>query len=183
MLRLEPIFWKEREVAEEDINFGGWTINPYGRAYHQPGYTPDWPWPKREHARGYAAWSPPMELAERGDELVVRIDLPGVGADDVTVEISAGGLTVKGERKSASPPDHVLMSEQPSGKFYRVIPVPGKIEEDRVSAKFQNGILEITLPAPRTETQVRQIYVAMHPGIHTTDPPPPLKPPPDKKTK
>jgi HSP20 family protein len=123
------------------------------------------------------------ELAERGDELIVRLDLPGVVADDVTVEISAAGLIVKGERKPASPSDQVLMSEQPYGKFYRVIPIPGKVEEDRVSARFQNGILEISLPAQRIQNQSRQIYVAMHPGIHTTDPPPPLKPPPDKTPK
>lgn len=139
-------------------------------------------WAGQAHIRRRGMWSPSVDLVQREKELIAHIDLPGVKKDDITVTISPGSLTIEGERNPASPPDRIFVSdplfvsERAHGKFYRLIPLPGKIDEERVSANFQNGVLEITLPIEELQGQAREIAVCeRHPGVGTTDPPPPIK--------
>jgi HSP20 family protein len=103
-----------------------------------------------------AVWSPQIEVARRDGELVVRADLPGMDPDDVTVEIDDGVLAISGERKEENEErrDGFYRSERAYGRFYRAIPLPEGVDEDRVEASFDKGVLEIRVPAP--EQQRRQ---------------------------
>ena len=110
---------------------------------------------------GRTAWSPTIEVREQNGNYVVRADLPGLKPEDVKVEATDAGLTIEGERKLESKEDKggVHRSEIQYGYFARVIPLPDGANVDRATAKFENGVLEITIPVPQQETAKRQIPV------------------------
>jgi HSP20 family protein len=98
-------------------------------------------------------WSPRVETFRRGDELVVRADIPGVKKDDVHVEIENDVLTIRGERRDEREEerDDYYRSERSYGRFYRAIPLPEGVSTEQCDASFENGVLEVTLPAPKQE--------------------------------
>jgi HSP20 family protein len=113
-------------------------------------------------AEDQATWLPPVETFRRDDKLVVRADLPGLKKDDVKVEIDNGMLTISGQRSSEREEkrDEFYRSERSYGSFYRAIPLPEGIESDNCEATFKDGVLEVTLPAPRLgEGRARQIQI------------------------
>ena len=85
--------------------------------------------------------------------LVVRADLPGVNKDDVHVEVENGVLTISGERRNErnEERDGFYRSERSYGQFFRAIPLPDGVRADQCEAKFNEGVLEISLPIPKQE--------------------------------
>jgi HSP20 family protein len=104
-------------------------------------------------ARGPAHWAPQMELFQRGNELVVRADLPGLTPDDVEIEIDDGVLTISGERRQTAEDrqEGFYRSERSYGSFSRSIPLPEGVDEDAVGARFDHGVLEVTVPMPQSQ--------------------------------
>jgi HSP20 family protein len=98
-------------------------------------------------------WSPQVEIFEQGNDLVLRVDLPGLTKDDVNVEIANGGITIEGERHNEHEEkgEGYFRSERSYGKFYRRIPMPEGVKAENANANFSNGVLEITLPAVKQE--------------------------------
>jgi HSP20 family protein len=103
---------------------------------------------------GLIAFTPQIEVIERPDALVVRADLPGVNANDVSVSIDDGVLTIQGEREQEQREerDGVVRSERVYGTFFRAIPLPDGAEEERIDATFRNGVLEIAVPVSRRQS-------------------------------
>jgi len=109
-----------------------------------------------------AAWAPQVETFRRGDKLVVRADLPGLKKEDVKVEIDDGVLTISGERREEREEDRddYYRSERTYGQFYRAIPLPEGVSDDQCEASFKDGVLEISLSAPKEEKRTaKQIQV------------------------
>jgi HSP20 family protein len=109
-----------------------------------------------------AGWMPQIETLRRGDTLVVRADLPGLRKEDVHVEVDDGILTISGERNEESTEDRddYYRSERSYGQFYRAIPLPEGVDESACDARFDNGVLEVTLPLPKQqEKQARRIQI------------------------
>jgi HSP20 family molecular chaperone IbpA len=101
-------------------------------------------------------WMPAIDMAQRGERLVVFADLPGVRKEDVKIEIRQSKLILEGERpppseKSATPPTR--RSERNYGHFYRMIPLPEGVDAGRANASMREGVLEITLLLPPQETR------------------------------
>lgn len=98
-------------------------------------------------------WNPQIETFQRGDELVIRADLPGLSKDDVNVDVTDDAITIQGERRDDFVDDRngVYRSERSYGSFCRTIPLPEGAITDNVKANFKNGVLEITMPAPPQE--------------------------------
>lgn len=98
-------------------------------------------------------WSPQVEMFERGNQLVLRADLPGLTKDDVNVELTNDGITIEGERKNEHEEkgEGYYRSERSYGRFYRRIPMPEGVKAEDANASFSNGVLEITMPAPKRE--------------------------------
>ena len=98
-------------------------------------------------------WSPQVEMFERDNQLVLRADLPGLTKDDVDVEFSEDGITIEGERKNEHDEkgEGYFRSERSYGKFFRRVPVPEGVDIEKAKATFDNGVLEITMPAPKRE--------------------------------
>ena len=98
---------------------------------------------------------PALETVQRGNEFVIRLDLPGVDADTVDVEISEDAVTVRGERRieREDERDGVYISEVAYGSFERVIPLPPGAVVENATARLVNGVLEVVVPAPAQEAQ------------------------------
>jgi HSP20 family protein len=100
-----------------------------------------------------AAWTPPIEAFRRGDNLVVRADLPGLRKEDVNVEIDNGMLTISGQRQEQHEEDRdgFYRSERSYGQFYRALPLPEGVTGEQCDATFKDGVLEVTLPVPKEQ--------------------------------
>lgn len=121
------------------------------RLFGDVGFGSDWLAPVLGRATDQGLWSPQVEVFERDKQLVLRADLPGLTRDDINVELSDEGITIQGERKSQHTEDRegYYRSERSYGKFYRRIPVPEGVKTDEAKASFNDGVLEITMPAPQ----------------------------------
>jgi len=98
-----------------------------------------------------ATWRPPITVRERDNNLVIHADLPGLSKDDVRVDVSDGMITIEGERKEQKEEksEGQYYSECSYGSFSRSIPLPEGVDVSAAEAKFQNGVLEITVPLPK----------------------------------
>lgn len=96
-------------------------------------------------------WAPKVDVLEKDNRLITRVDLPGVKKEDVTVEVADGQLTLSGERKHETEykkDGNVYRSECEYGSFYRTVPLPQGVKPEDVKATFANGVLEVSLPLP-----------------------------------
>ena len=95
-------------------------------------------------------WAPPIDVIQRGNEMVVRADLPGMKPDDLAVEVSEEAITISGERRQELEEDraNLYRFERSYGTFFRAIPLPEGAIVDQAKASFKDGVLEITVPAP-----------------------------------
>ena len=120
----------------------------------------DWPDFFGESAR--LDWTPAVETYQRGNEFVVRADLPGLSRKDVSVEIGDDALTISGERTYDHDEEHegVYRSERAYGTFRRVVPLPEGALSDSAKAAFKDGVLEVRLQAPsRAVRQGRRLEI------------------------
>jgi len=88
---------------------------------------------------------PPVELISRGDDVLIRLELPGIDPQDLDIEVSPGKLTIRGERKIAnqSERDGVLVRELRYGSFHRQFALPEGVDDSAVEANYENGMLEM----------------------------------------
>jgi HSP20 family protein len=95
-------------------------------------------------------WAPAIDVIQRGNEMVVRADLPGMKPDDLAVEVSEEAITISGERRQELEEDraNLYRFERSYGTFFRAIPLPEGAIVDQAKASFKDGVLEITVPAP-----------------------------------
>jgi HSP20 family protein len=126
----------------------------------------DWPSPKWSalgktlHPDGF--WTPRIDVVEREDRLVTKVDLPGVKKEDVSVEVADGQLVLSGERKQESEEknDGFYRAEREYGSFHRAVPLPEGVKVEDVKATFSNGVLEVSIPLPpRSEVNVRKVRI------------------------
>jgi HSP20 family molecular chaperone IbpA len=104
-----------------------------------------------------AEWLPPINVAESKDELTVIAELPGLTADDVTVDYTDGVLTISGEKTQERTKDErkYHLWERRFGSFQRALRLPNGIDEDKITAEFRNGVLTVHLPKT-AEVQSKQ---------------------------
>ncbi|MEM7716718.1 MAG: Hsp20/alpha crystallin family protein [Cyanobacteria bacterium P01_A01_bin.68] len=93
--------------------------------------------------------TPAAELTETEDALHLRLELPGVDAKDVDIEVTHDAVKVIAERKSEHKED--TRSEFYYGKYQRVIPLKARIQNTEVKAEYKDGILNLTLPKAEEE--------------------------------
>ena len=115
------------------------------------------------------AWAPQLEVFERQGDLVIRADLPGMKKDDVRVEIDNDMLTIEGERRYEHEDTSagIFHSERSYGSFQRSVQLPQGVNPESVKASFENGVLEITMPAPQSRPTARNIEVTGGAGMRT----------------
>jgi len=102
---------------------------------------------------------PNVELNETEKEVRVVAELPGLDQNDVAIELSDGVLIISGEKKSETEDKERLFSERYYGRFERRIPVD-EVDQDKVAASFNNGVLTVTLPkSPAAQQKVKRIAI------------------------
>jgi HSP20 family protein len=95
-------------------------------------------------------WLPDLEVFERDHQLLVRVDLPGLKKEEITVTVAREGLTIEGERRleTEKAENEWYRTERTYGRFFRVVPLPEGFKADEVTATFANGVLEVKVPLP-----------------------------------
>jgi HSP20 family protein len=95
------------------------------------------------------AWAPPVDLCEATDAIWIRVELPGVPAEEINIGVTNSQLRIWGEKKRRVARRRVisyLCSERSYGKFSRVIPLRWSVSIKNATAETSNGILLIRLP-------------------------------------
>jgi HSP20 family protein len=106
------------------------------------------------------AWTPAVDIYETPEQIVLRADLPGIAEKDIDVRIENNVLVLRGERKfnkEAKEEDYHRI-ERSYGVFSRTFQLPGTIDQNRIAAVHQDGVLEVRLPK-REDTKPKQIKV------------------------
>ena len=96
-------------------------------------------------------WAPPMDLADAGDHLVLKADLPGLSEEDVRIEVQDRLLTVSGERKAEHEENRegYYRMERAFGSFSRSVTLPDGVDAGKIDASFDKGVLEVRIPKPQ----------------------------------
>ena len=106
-----------------------------------------------------AGW-PSVEVIETDKDVRVSAELPGLDEKDVEVLMSDGVLTIRGEKRSEVEDKDRAFSERTYGRFERRIPLGWDVEEDKVNASFQNGVLTVTMPkSAKAAAKARRIAI------------------------
>jgi HSP20 family protein len=102
------------------------------------------------HVPRTATFLPPADVTVSDGDLVLTLDLPGLTADDVAIELVDGFLTVRGERKrpQLAKGTSWVHSERAFGSFERRIAVPKGVDADAIMASMDNGVLSLIVPKP-----------------------------------
>ncbi len=130
------------------------SVTPWGRRFSSPEVTNPFEEFMSEFDRGLSPFSfrsglegfaPLLDLEEKDNMYMVTVDLPGLKKEDIKVNLSDNILTISGERVQESKSDG-RYRERVHGKFSRSLSLPGQLDSAKVSAKFENGVLHLTIP-------------------------------------
>jgi HSP20 family protein len=107
---------------------------------------------------------PAAEIHETDNEVKLHIEVPGIDVKDLDVKVSEDAVAITGERKSEIKNEDKGMrrSEFRYGRFQRIIPLPTPIQNDKVQADFQNGVLSLTMP--KSEDHKHKVVSISLPG-------------------
>jgi len=114
-----------------------------------------------------ATWMPALELADAGDNFVLKAQLPGIDPKDIDVQVTPEAISISGERRYQNTDEKsgYVRSEFRYGKFHRVLPLPAHIQNDSVQADYKDGILMLTLPkVTEARNKVVKINLAQSAG-------------------
>ncbi|GJD19307.1 heat shock protein Hsp20 [Rivularia sp. IAM M-261] len=94
------------------------------------------------------ALAPSLEMEETPNSIRLKLELPGMEAKDIDIQVTKDSVKITGERKEETKTEEkgMVRSEFRYGKFERMIPLAVNIQNDKVTAEYKNGILQLTLP-------------------------------------
>lgn len=105
-------------------------------------------------------WVPALDIVEEGDRFLLHLDLPGMTDEDVEIELEDRVLRIAGERRDTRDRsrDGFRRVERSFGRFERSLTLPRGVDPEAISATFDRGVLEVSVPKPE-ETKPRRIAV------------------------
>src|SRR6188508_2270431 len=119
---------------------------------------PLWPSTGRQ-AQLFNGWTPALDLYQTSDDVVAVVEIPGMRKEDIEISLQDGVLTIGGERKDGTAEgDKNGRTERFVGKFRRSVSLPTRVDVNKVSANYKDGILTVTLPKAE-EVKPKQIQV------------------------
>ena len=117
-------------------------------------------YPSVNHTR--CEWLPPVDISETEVDYKINVEIPAVAADEVSVTVKDGVLTVSGERRSEKDDSHKQHRvERRYGRFIRTFKLPENADEESISASSRDGILYVVIAKSEKET-ARTIEVVVH---------------------
>ncbi len=111
------------------------------------------------------SWVPALDVWETDSELVYAFDVPGVPEDKITIEAHDDTLTVSGEREQRTQElgDRFYRFERRYGSFARGVGLPPGVDDSKITASYENGVLEVHVPKPE-EAKPRRIQLGNGPA-------------------
>lgn len=97
---------------------------------------------------GLGSWVPPVDIFEKNENLVLRVELPGVEKDDIQISVENGVLSLHGQRRRDQEIDekNSYRLERSYGAFGRSFSLPTTVDASKIVASYRDGVLEVTLP-------------------------------------
>lgn len=151
--------------------FGSWLMTPFPpmrrlfedmeRMFEEVGAGASVPSLWRFGGPSKSDWMPQVEMLEADGTLRVSVDLPGLTANDVKVEIKEHELVVEGERKveHEEKGEGFYRTERTYGTFFRAVPLPETAVIDKAKASFTDGVLRIDIPVPARASTTRRLDI------------------------
>jgi HSP20 family protein len=107
----------------------------------------------------FNGWTPALDLYQNNDNIVAILELPGMRKEDIEISLQDGTLMISGERKEETSPENgATRTERSTGKFCRSVTLPTRVDANKVSATYKDGILTVTLPKAE-EAKPKQIQI------------------------
>jgi HSP20 family protein len=121
----------------------------------------DFSWPSRDSGL-FSGWSPALDVFDDKNDLIVKVELPGMKKDEIDLSLHDGVLTISGERKQEreEKEGESFRSERYFGKFQRSVTLPTAVDASKVNASYKDGILMVDLPKAE-EAKPKQIAVSV----------------------
>lgn len=109
---------------------------------------------------GQRTWMPPVDIRETDDAYLVTAELPGVNKEDVDITVENNVLSLRGERKwqNEAKDESYHRIERTYGRFNRTFTLPRSVRPDDVQARYENGVLHLTIPKAE-EARPRRIAI------------------------
>lgn len=116
--------------------------------------------PLGEEAAAFTTWTPLCDIYETDKNLVIKVELPEVKNEDVSVTFDNNVLTIHGERKAEEDAKgrHYHRQERSTGQFLRSFNLPPSVDTKNITAEFKDGLLLVTLPKAE-EAKAKQIEI------------------------
>jgi HSP20 family protein len=110
----------------------------------------------------FNGWTPALDLYQNSENIVAVVELPGMRKEDIEISLQDGTLSISGERKEErSQENGATRTERSAGKFRRTITLPTRVDANKVSASYKDGILTVTLPKAE-EAKPKQIQINLN---------------------
>jgi len=106
-------------------------------------------------------WAPAVDVIEEPERFILRAEVPGLEAADISLTCSEGSLEIKGHKScdyAEETRQGLLRRERRFGSFSRSIPLPGGADSSAITASCRNGVLEITMPK-REDSRAKVIKI------------------------
>jgi len=112
------------------------------------------------------AWMPRIDVKSKGDDIVIKAELPGIDPADVDIEVTDGVLTIKGERKVEEQREDEgwLIRESSYGSFERSMVLPEGVTAEEIKADYTDGILELHVPKALEAVKPKTTKIAIGDG-------------------
>jgi HSP20 family protein len=107
-----------------------------------------------------STWTPAVDIYETENDLILSAEIPGIDEKDVEIKVEDNTLSIKGERKfeKETKEENYHRIERSYGSFYRSFTLPNYIDQDKIQAVHENGVLKITMPK-KTELKPRKVKI------------------------
>ena len=106
-------------------------------------------------------WAPAIDVVTQDGDLVIRAELPGVKSEDVDITLQNNVLTLSGERKAEQEEERggYYVRERRYGSFSRSLTVPEGVDESKIHARYENGVLEVTVEGAAQVQEPKRIQI------------------------
>ena len=106
-------------------------------------------------------WAPAIDVVTKDGDLVIRAELPGVKQEDVDITLQNNVLTLSGERKAEQEEERggYYVRERRYGSFSRSLTVPEGVDESKIHARYENGVLEVTVEGAAEVQEPKRIQI------------------------
>ncbi len=109
------------------------------------------------------SFEPDADFLEQNGQYVLKVDLPGMQKDQINIEVAENAIALSGERKTErqvkTDKEGSFQFERSSGSFYRRLSLPADADSDKIQAKYENGVLEVSMPKLKSSSPEKKKVV------------------------